>query len=337
METEMDPSNPRPNQELALKILQEKTAYAFEGGGVLGIGHAGALVRLFELGGMAKKTHLVGTSVGSIITMALACGASSDYIQEKMVGLDLKKFEDGGNIIRKICRFIFKFGWHRGNTIEMFAEEILEDLGEDPNITFRQAYDKYGYHSTITYLSVRHKKTKYADYINTPDLPIKVAVRWSSTIPYFYKPVRYYRRRELIDMIVDGGVMDNYPIHVLREQGCDPVNILGFKLCGTDEFNEYTAIKNETDDEDVDYGIPHRNIKKYSLTMIDILRHQALRYHVHKEDWKLTCKINIGSFTTTDFDMREQDKIWLFEEGRKAIDNYLAEIEELLDQGIYPL
>jgi len=322
------------NKELALKILTEKSSFAFEGGGILGVAHTGALVRLFELGGLSAIRCVVGTSVGSIISMALACGATTHYIKQKLFDLDLTRFEDGGNFIARFLRFIFRYGIHKGNSVENFAEEILTDLTQNPDITFLEAYKRFGTHLTITYLSTRHKKTKYADHITSPDLQIKKAVRWSSTIPYFFKASRRYNQNRLIDLIVDGGVMDNYPLHVLREQHRSPIDILGFKLCDNNEKDEYQAIKDNTVDQDIDHGIPG-NIKDFSLRLLDILREQALRYHVKDSDWKLTCKIDIGKYTTTDFNITEEDKLWLYNSGRKAVDKYLLEIEDLLTRGEY--
>ena len=142
-------ANPTNNKELALKILQEKTSYAWEGGGVLGVAHAGALVRLYEFGGLNKKKFVVGSSVGSIISMALACGATSHYIKTKVLELNPNRFNDGGNIISRFFRLIFRSGLHKGDQIEVFAGEVLNDLTGNSNITFSEAYDKYGVYLTV--------------------------------------------------------------------------------------------------------------------------------------------------------------------------------------------
>ena len=319
------------NKKLALKILQEKTCFCAEGGGTLGYAYTGAVIRLHELGGLNSISHAVGSSVGSIASIALACGATPYYIKEKILGMNLERFEDGGNIFSRFVRLIFKYGSHKGKEIENFVGEILDDLTGNSNLTFAQAKERFGTHLTVTYLSTRYKKTKYADHIITPNLKIKEVARWSSTIPLFFQAsLRYNKHRDLLDTIVDGGVADNYPIHVLREQGCDPVKILGFKLFNTGE-NKY-----DNYDEDKDYGNP-KNVIQYALRLIEILREQALRYHVHSEDWKLTCKIDVGEYQTTDFDISEEGKLWLYNSGIKAVDDHLAEIEDLLDKGEYPL
>lgn len=332
------------NKELALKILQEKSAFAFEGGGVLGIGHAGALYRLKELGGLNKINHVTGASVGSIMAAALACGATTEYIKDKMINMDVTEFEDGGNIFKKCFGFLFKYGIHPGDVVERFAGEFLEELTGNTDITFKEAYDRFGTHLTINYLSLLHEKTKYADHIITPNLKIKTAIRWSSSIPLFYQPGKKYgnklrrctRKREILDYITDGGVMDNYPIHVLKDQKCKCKDIIGFKLCGPDEKNHYQSIEDDTLDEDREYELP-TNIWEYGYKHVNIIRKQALRYHVHKEDWKLTVKIDIGNFETTDFDIVHLDKMWLFKSGMRAIDKHLEDIEELLNKNEYPL
>lgn len=323
------------SKELALEIVRNKTCLCFEGGGVLGAGHAGALVRLHEIGGLRNIKKVVGSSVGSIIALGLACGASATYIKNKLFRLDLSRFKDGGNGIQKLFRFLFRWGWHKGDEIEMFAGEILEELSGDPNITFQEAHRRYGIHLTITYLSLRDKKTKYADHINTPDLEIKKAARWSSTIPYFYKA---YRKRDFNDrlenIIVDGGVADNYPMHVLHEQGCSKKDILGFKLVSSVSINKYH--NNSDKDHGNNEALP-TNIKDYSFVLLEILREQALRYHVEEGDWKLTCKINIGEHKTTDFNITEEDKLELYTSGLRSIDHYIEKVTRLISEGKYPL
>jgi predicted acylesterase/phospholipase RssA len=318
------------NRELALKILQEKTNYAFEGGGVLGIAHVGALVRLYELGGLNSVDHTVGTSVGSIIATGLACGATPYYIKHKVMNMDLKKFKDGGNWISRIFRFIFRFGLHKGKEIERYMGQVLEELTGNSDITSEEAYSKYKTHLTITYLSMKYRQTRYADHITEPNNKLKTNVLWSSSIPLFYQAARRCKKRKIIDLLVDGGVTDNYPIHVLRDQKCNPQSILGFKLYNSDE----EIYPNNS--EKKEYKLP-RNIIRYGETQVNILRDQALRYHVHSEDWKLTCKINVGKFKTTDFDITEEDKLWLYNSGRQGMDKHLKEIEELLDKCEYPL
>lgn len=313
----------------ALEILQNKTAFAFEGGGVLGISLAGALVRLYELGGLDTIDHVTGTSVGSIVATALAMGATSYYIEQKLLTLDLTKFMDGGSWISNIIRLFTKYGLYKGDYIETFVSEILDDLVQNSDITFIEAYQLTGIHLTIPYLSMKEKRTKYADHVITPDLKIRTAVRWSSTIPYFFKANKKYTNGMLTDTLVDGGILDNYPLHVLKEQNCNINKIMGFKMCNTMEKNQYKPIP----DEDVS-DLP-TDIFVFSKNFLEILYNKLLGSHIAKDEWKRTCKIDIGSYSSTDFNVTEEDKTWLYNSGKDAVDKYLAEIETMLENNEY--
>jgi predicted acylesterase/phospholipase RssA len=207
------------NKELALKILTEKTAYVFCGGGVLGIAHVGALCRLYELGGLRNIKSVTGSSIGSVVASALACGATTDYLKSKMSNVNLNKFKDGNGLICMFFRFLFKYGLYKGDQVTLFIKEVIRDLTGDENTTFLNNYNKTGIHLTTTYLSMKQQKTLYIDHNNEPDLSIAKASKWSSTMPAFFKAEKIYKSGRLFDCAIDGGTIDNYPLHLAREQG----------------------------------------------------------------------------------------------------------------------
>ena len=113
VEVEVDSSDikPRNNRDLALKILMEKESLVFEGGGVLGIAYAGALIRLYELGFKSAKS-LIGSSAGSIIAMGLISDTDVKYITTTLYNLNFNSFMDGGNIFKKLWRLLTRYGIH---------------------------------------------------------------------------------------------------------------------------------------------------------------------------------------------------------------------------------
>jgi NTE family protein len=322
--------------ELTLNQKQNmlaKTCLCFEGGGILGIGHVGALSRLNELNLLSKPTHVVGTSVGSFIAAAFGCGADFEYIDQVFQGLNLKKFKDQSKFaLVNLVKLFKNFAPNKGEEIDKVAGQIVKDLTGDTDTTFLEAYEKTGITTTITYLSVNFEKTRYANHITHPNLKIREAIKMSSSIPVFYEPFRKLltehpkchgcsKKNIGYELIVDGGVTDNYPIHVLRKQGCSQENMLGFKLCSAQEFNDYREDLGE-DIEEVDKGAPSKVID-YVLRLISIVHNQALRYHVKKEDWDVTIKIDIGNLQTTDFDLTEEQTQWLYNQGKIAVDEYI--------------
>lgn len=308
-----------------MSIFQNKTALCFEGGGVLGVGHVGALSRFQELGGLQNVTHVIGTSVGSFITAALGCGADFQFIHDIFLGLDISKFEDKPKCACVNLYRLFKnFGPNKGTEIKRVAAQIIQDLTGNPNTTFKQAFDKYGIHTTIVYLSVNYQKTIYANHVTTPNLMIRDAILRSSAIPIFYEAITNDANTE---MFVDGGVTDNYPIHVLRDIGCKLENILGFKLCSQIEMNQYLEDTDQAHEVvEKDHGKP-KKLYDYIKRLVGIVHNQALRYHVDERDWDVTVKIDIGKLNTTDFDLSEEQKNWLYEQGRQAVDRFVQESE----------
>ena len=64
----------------------------FEGGGVKGIGLAGALSMLEER--EYRPQNIAGTSAGAITAALLAAGYSADELREIIVTLDYRQFQD---------------------------------------------------------------------------------------------------------------------------------------------------------------------------------------------------------------------------------------------------
>lgn len=322
--------------EQALNIISNKTALCFEGGGVLGCAHLGALRALNDIGGLKNITHVVGTSVGSIIAAAVGCGAGIDYMEEKFFNLDLNSFKDGSGCLFNLCRLIKKgsdtqkgYGWYKGDQIENFAGQILKELTSNSDITFNEAYQKYGIRLTIVYFSANYNKTRYADYKTAPSLKIKKAIRMSSAIPVYYSAVWKNRIGKSKEVFVDGGLTDNYALHVLKEQGCSLNSILGFKLCSIVEFNEYKEDIGEYVEE-IDNG-PPSNIYNHVINIIGVIHNQALKYHVHKEDWMVTVKIDVGSYSSTNFGITQDQQMWLYNQGKIALQKHVEDVSQMLE------
>ena len=64
----------------------------FEGGGVKGIGLAGAVSVLLERG--YQPQNLAGTSAGAIAAALIAAGYAADELREIILGLDYRRFQD---------------------------------------------------------------------------------------------------------------------------------------------------------------------------------------------------------------------------------------------------
>jgi len=118
-----------------------------------------------------------------------------------------------------------------------------------------------------------------------------------------------------------------------RLQKVNPIEILGLKFVSTGDVNVRDEGQPGIPEEDK--GAP-KNIVSHLSMLFDILRKQALKVHVHENDWVLSVKINVGTLSSTNFDMTEAEKEWLFQQGVEGVNTYVSKLEKQLEEGTFP-
>jgi NTE family protein len=197
-----------------------------EGGGVKGFAYAGALQVLDSMGILKDIQRVGGTSVGAIQGALLAVGYTSGEIIELTSNIPLKKFNDGGWMIAGgIKRLRKHFGWYKGEKIAEWVEDLIAAKTGNCDITFAELHaqcaDK-GYKDLyITGTDLTYQTLRVFSFENYPNMRICDAVRISLSIPLYYRAVlmddsgRVHEKpdgRQLLHVMVDGGVLSNYPI-----------------------------------------------------------------------------------------------------------------------------
>lgn len=310
--------------ESRIQALKDKKGLVLEGGGVLGIGHLGVLSRLEELGIRVEQfKYFAGTSAGSIVASALACGGSIEFIINILHELQFENFKDDDcGILRDSYRLWKWFGWHKGKYLEKWAYNTLGAITGNPAITFQEVYEQYGNYLVIPVMK-NYETTIYYNKNTTPDMPIFKAIRRSAGIPLFYQADidetidsdddSDKEGDNQYDMYVDGGVLDNFPFHTL-EEFLETDQILGLKLMSRTQLHE------------LNHGVhtsPPKNILEAAMKLITALRNQALRLHIKEKHWVNTIKTDVGDMQSTDFGLTLKQKEWLLNQGREAANNFL--------------
>jgi len=198
-----------------------------EGAGVKGFAYAGALQVLDSIGVLKDIQRVAGTSVGAIQGALLAVGYSSNEIIELTAHIPLKRFNDGGWMLAGgISRLRNQFGWYKGEKIAKWMEELIAAKTGNGHITFSELHalnNEKGYKDLyITGTDLTYQTLRVFSYENYPDMRICDAVRISLSIPLYYRAVlmddsgRIYKRQgnpqQQLHVMVDGGVLSNYPI-----------------------------------------------------------------------------------------------------------------------------
>ncbi|XP_046356152.2 uncharacterized protein LOC124135044 [Haliotis rufescens] len=184
---------------------------AFEGGGNKGLAHAGAVKYLEEIGALSNIIRLAGASAGSLMAVLIAVGCQSRELQVYMEEDWSYLMRDGG-FLGGLRNMVKRFGWHPGNRVYDWLGEILRKRTGSEDITFEEVRKKYGREVCVVVTNLNLMTAEYCHPKTTPDMPIRVAVRMSMSIPGLFTPIEYYQHGSE-DTFIDGGVLCNYPVH----------------------------------------------------------------------------------------------------------------------------
>ena len=296
----------------------------FEGGGVKGIGLVGAL-KTFEDNGYHWK-NISGTSAGSIVATLVAVGCSAEEIKKLMLQLDFKKIADKNRfnipIFSNFCNLIFKKGIFKGDYLKNWIDEALSNklslkrerkvtfgdliIPEEKGILLNNNKYKRKYKLHIIATDISHGKMlilpeDIAEYgINPDDLEVSLAIRMSMSIPYFFQPVNLNNvNTNKKSLIVDGGVLSNYPVWIFDVNGIPRWPTIGFKLGGNKEIREHKIT----------------NILNFTSSIIETMLEAQDDIHIREMDYLRTVKINTLDIKTTDFNISNKKIMDLYNSG----------------------
>lgn len=300
------------DEETLVEIeVNDKPKYeniCFEGGGAKGVAYIGALKKLEEEGLLDNLKNFAGSSVGSMFAGILACRAKIDYIDDKFKELNMEDFlDDSFGIFKDVWRFFKEWGVCPGNYLHNWVGDIIEDVTGNRDITFQQIYEKYDSTLYITGTCLNEPpNTRFFDRFNTPDMPIRDAIRMSTSMPLVFVPYKYNN-----NYYVDGGYLENYPINVFKNDEED------FEVTLSKTIGLYLASKNEGKPIKLD------SLRTFFMTIAGMALDVCSKKHVDPAAWNRTCKIIIDGISSIDFGATAEQKEYMQMQGRDAMIEFL--------------
>jgi NTE family protein len=221
-----------------------------EGGGVKGIGLAGAVATMSRAG--YSFPRVAGTSAGAVVGAFLVAlqraGEPIERLEDVARTLDYRRLRDRGAVGRAVgplARVVdgfslaFDGGIFEGDYLRTWVKGALGDLGVRTFGDLRAADDdsslppEHRYALVVTASDVSRKRLvrlpwDYAGYGLDPDeQEVADAVRASASIPFFFEPVTLRSHvpggEPEVSTLVDGGVLSNFPIALFdRTDGRPP-------------------------------------------------------------------------------------------------------------------
>ena len=304
-----------------------------EGGGVKGIGLAGAYATLEAHG--YKPQHVAGTSAGAITAALIAAGYTSAELDKVIFGLDYEKFKDPGweDRIPGIghgLSILFEEGVYKG---DFFLEWMREHLAEKGVHTFgdlRTDSEDPRYRSKLQVIasdiSARELLVLPRDAAKlgfAPDeLEVALAVRMSMSIPIFFEAVKQVDAATNQEhVIVDGGMLSNFPVWLFDSP---PGEVPAWPTFGLllVEPNPKTPITERIPEPE---HSPHgfKGLVSLASSMLHTMMEFHDRLYLEHAEFARTIAIPTLGVGTTEFDLSQERAKALYESGKAAAETFL--------------
>lgn len=308
-----------------------------EGGGVKGIGLAGAVIELDAAG--YQFARVAGTSAGAIAAALVAAlnaaGRPLSQLHDILATVEYPKFMDAGRL-SAATHLAMHMGLYDGRYltdwlgdalrtigVTTFGQLRLDDPGADSRWSPSQRYSLVVHTADITRGRCVRLPWDYPAYgkDGIDDLLIVDAVRASMSIPFFFEPVRFEAPAGDVDGVhydaakitwVDGGLLSNFPVEVFdRTDGCPSRwPTIGLKLSARE-----TTIA---------AGRDVTNVIAEGIACLHTLLDNADRYYLTSAKSARTIFIDNAGVNSTDFHLDAAAQAGLLANGRTAARAWLA-------------
>jgi NTE family protein len=317
-----------------------------EGGGVKGIGLAGAVLALDQAG--YRFQRIAGTSAGAIAAAIIAAlnkagkpmSGLRDYLQtmqfEQFMVKSRVRAALGG--LADAEHLLLHMGLYDGDYLLDWLGSVLKDIGvthfgdlrlddtsADRNWTARQRYSLVVHVSDITRGKLVRLPWEYHEYgLDTDGERIVDAVRASMSIPFFFEPVRVRTAPVTAGVAdvtaaagrvtwVDGGMLDNFPVDVFdRTDGAaSRWPTIGIKLSA-----RQTSISG---------GHGTDNVAAEAIACLETVLDNAGRYYITPDKAARTIFVDNAGIKATDFNLTPDQRQKLYENGQQAAQRWVAE------------
>ena len=315
-----DDTDPAP----APQRQRPKVGLVLSGGGAKGMSHIGALRIIEELG--IPIDYVVGTSIGSIIGGIYALGYSADELDS------LVRSQDWDLLMKdQVARRDIAFDFKEDNdryilSIPFYSRQNLTEQTEAqkgsrgilrnvPGALVRgqnldQLFTKLsvGYQDDIDFNTLPIPFACVAVDLNTKEEVvfhsgnIVTAIRASMSIPGYFTPVRFGEK-----YLVDGGMLNNLPVDVVKQMGADYVITI--------DLHHFKKSRPDTD----------QTLPEMVATLLSMMNGE--KYHSGRAASDIIIEPNTSAYSVLDFDDVSVDA--LVDSGRVATLRVLPQLRSL--------
>lgn len=333
---------------LGLNAMAQQPTYrnlVLEGGGIRGIAYGGALNELDSLGILPQIERVAGTSAGAIQAAFLAVGYTPQEITEITFSTPVQQFNDGRFIFFGGTNRLFKqYGWYRGDKFTDWLGQQVKAKTGNANLTFAQLHELALQNKArdlyVTGTNLTDQCVMVFSHETFPDMQIKHAVRISMSIPLYYRAVLLDQdgnivtnpqKGQQVDVLVDGGVLANFPITLFDDPKYLDETFLGQDTLNL-AYNPQTLGLRLDRDEQISFDEQQAGLAPYNINGLSdymgafytIVKESLNRQHLQPQDWNRTISISTAGFSPRVRKLSEHEKSTLLACGKKGVQSFMS-------------
>ncbi|MCF2947733.1 patatin-like phospholipase family protein [Paraglaciecola aquimarina] len=255
-----------------------KVVPIFSGGGTRLSAHIGILDALKDLG--VTFEHIVGVSGGSIVSSLYCSGMPLEEIKELSIKTHFKDFKGFS-----LLTLLFQGGLSNGDKFENWMDDKLAG----------KTFSDISHNLNILATDVNGGGPVIFNKVNSPNLKVSKAVRFSMSIPLIFSFQSYKKH-----ILVDGAILSEDALY--KDWSGDGTQVICFRL-----KSEPVA-----DDKFKKSWLP---IKQYVMMLVRTFMTAMSREYVHDQYWKNTIIVNTGKLSPVDFNITVEQKEQLYKVG----------------------
>jgi len=230
---------------MVMQEMKHPALGVFEGGGIRGIGLAGAAAAVLDSG--YRFERVAGTSAGALTASLIAVDYTGDELRRQVARIDWPALLDGVPglripVIGKHIAFLRGGGLYHGAELQRVWGRLLAEKGVS---TFG---DLEPGRLRVVAVDLTHERgvvlpDGLAEYgIDASRFPIARAVRMSSAVPFVFRPVELQNRYTGdISLMADGALGSKFPVELVDQRSAAPV--FGFRPMDTDDIHRHNDIR----------------------------------------------------------------------------------------------
>lgn len=308
-----------------VKKNRKYTNLIFSGGAAKGFAYVGVLDYLESNHYLNNVRNIACSSIGSIFAVLYAIGYTVPEIKQIAENLDPEKLSGlNKNLVSDIYHVATEYGVNNGQHLIDTVTDLIEKRTGNKHYNLEQLWKEKGINLVVTATDLNTESTIYFWHGKYPRMPLRLLVRITCSLPGVFCPVIFDGH-----YLVDGGLLDNTPIHVfdgdvpsssaakLNMTHIDPTTLAIILIGDLDP----RAKIHEQGDVAMTSTTPINKINSltsYYGAIINSLVDGGVKRYIRPSFWLRTIPVHVPSYPTYEFNLSKSQIRDMFVYGKES-------------------